>query len=192
MTNDILKDAREVVRMVSRLKQLQELYEEIETKQRERVIEQGATDLAHHLQGSANSYGDVAKSLKQLLSGEDSIFHLSEAGEYLYSDCDDPETLAHADKVVFHYKASLGGRYAEEEVFVQPEFSTVAVSVSAMDWSGDPGHSESTLENSGTVNLSPDNADLMAQALILSAQIVRERQGKARLAKPGKEPSNGT
>ena len=80
--------AEKLLRLVSRINQLQGVFEEIEAKQRERVIEQGATDLAHHLQGNANAYGDVARSLRQVLHGEKSIFHLSAAAEHLYIDSD--------------------------------------------------------------------------------------------------------
>lgn len=89
-------EVEKLSRLISRLTQLQGVFEEIATKQYElaalqrqsypKAIE-GNTDLGHKLLGMGDAYGDVAKSLCQLLNGADSVFHLSEAAEYLYCDC---------------------------------------------------------------------------------------------------------
>jgi hypothetical protein len=87
-----MKDSAEKLsRLVSRISQLQGVFEEIATKQHERAVGQGNTDLGNNLQGQANAYGDVANSLRQALNSEKSIYHLSKAADYLLVDEDDPE-----------------------------------------------------------------------------------------------------
>ena len=74
------------MRLVSRLTQLQGVFEEIEAKQRE-LAQNGGGAMEH---GKADAYFRAALSLKQILNGEKSVFHLSAEAEYLYSD-PDPE-----------------------------------------------------------------------------------------------------